>query len=94
MALSISANPQTFNWGLAILLCLMYIAFDFLYAIYYMFVAKKKALSAANTAVAMYLLSALGTISFVHNPWYITSIAIGSFIGTYIAVKYFSDKIK
>ena len=85
---------QEFNWGIAILLTLMYIAFDALYAIYYMFVAKKKALSAANTAVAMYLLSALGTITFVHNPWYITSIAIGSFIGTFLAVKYFSDKIK
>jgi uncharacterized membrane protein YfcA len=87
-------NHDQFNWGLAILLGLLYIAFDFLYAIYYMFVAKKKALHAANTAVIMYLLSAFGTISFIHNPWYITSIAIGSFIGTYIAVKYFSDKIK
>lgn len=87
-------SHDQFNWGLAILLFFLYIAFDFLYAIYYMYVAKKRAFAASNVSVLMYLLSAFGTISFVHNPWYITSIAIGSFIGTYIAVKYFSDKIK
>lgn len=87
-------EPEEFNFWVAFLLFLTYIAFDFLYAIYYIFVAKKQAVYAASTAVAMYLLSAYATVTYLKNFYYITSIALGSFVGTYVAVKYFSDRIK
>jgi len=87
-------NQEQFNWGVAILLFLTYVAFDFLYAIYYIFVAKKKAFLAASTGVVMYLLSSFATIVYLKNFYYITAIVIGAFIGTYVAVKYFSDMSK
>ena len=87
-------GPEVFHWDVALLLFLLYIGFDFLYALYYIFVGKKKAFLAACTAVAMYLMSAFGILSFFKNPWYICAIAAGSFVGTYVAVRYFSDKIK
>jgi len=89
-----SESHQTFDLWIAFFLIIMYIVYDALYAIYYMFLEKKKPLSAANTASAMYLIGAIGTITFVHNPWYIASIAIGSFLGTFLAVKYLPNKIK
>lgn len=87
-------NQEQFDWGIAIILFLTYIAFDFLYAIYYIFVAKKQAFLAASTGVVMYLLSSYATIVYLKNFYYITAIVMGAFIGTYVAVKYFSDSIK
>ena len=85
-------NQEAFDWGVAFLLFLTYIAFDFLYAIYYIFVGKKQAFLAASTGVAMYLLSSFATIVYLKNFYYITAIVLGAFIGTYTAVKYFSGK--
>lgn len=87
-------NQEQFNWGVAFLLFITYIAFDFLYAIYYIFVAKKQAFLAASTGVVMYLLSSFATIVYLKNFWYVLAIVMGAFIGTYVAVKYFSDTIK
>lgn len=82
---------QEFSWWIAIALLLGFIAYDFLYAIYYIFVSKKMAFMAANTACALYLIGSVSTIAYLGNLYYLIPIILGSYIGTFIAVKYFSD---
>jgi uncharacterized membrane protein YfcA len=87
-------SEDEFSFWMSVLLFFTYVAFDFLYAIYYIFVSKKQAVYAATTAVVMYLLSAFATVTYLKSFYYVISIVLGSFVGTYIAVKYFSDKVK
>ena len=82
---------QEFNWWVAIALLLGFITYDFLYAIYYIFVSKKMAFMAANTACALYLIGSVSTIAYLGNLYYLIPIILGSYIGTFVAVKYFSD---
>lgn len=85
---------ENFNIWLGLLLLALYIAYDFIYAMYYVFVSKRQAILASFSAVALYLMSAFSIVSFLKNQYYIIFIIIGSFIGTYVAVKFFSDKFK
>lgn len=82
---------QEFNWWVAIALLFGFILYDFLYAIYYIFVSRKMAFMAANTACALYIIGSVSTIAYLGNYYYLIPIFIGSYIGTYVAVKYFSD---
>ena len=82
---------QEFNWWVAIALLFGFILYDFLYAIYYIFVSRKMAFMAANTACALYIIGSVSTIAYLENYYYLIPIFIGSYIGTYVAVKYFSD---
>lgn len=82
---------QEFNWWIAIALLFGFILYDFLYAIYYIFVSRKMAFMAANTACALYIIGSVSTIAYLGNYYYLIPIFIGSYIGTYVAVKYFSD---
>jgi hypothetical protein len=84
-------SNDDFSWGIAAILLLGFIAYDFIYAIYYIFVSKKKAFMAANSACALYLIGSFSTIAYLGNLYYLIPILIGSYIGTYVAVKYFSD---
>jgi hypothetical protein len=82
---------QEFNWWVAIALLFGFILYDFLYAIYYIFVSRKMAFMAANTACALYIIGSVSTIAYLGNYLYLVPIILGSYIGTYVAVKYFSD---
>ena len=82
---------QEFSWLIAIALLFGFILYDFLYAVYYIFVSKKMAFMAANTACALYIIGSVSTIAYLGNYYYLIPIFIGSYIGTYVAVKYFSD---
>ena len=82
---------QEFSWWIAISLLFGFILYDFLYAIYYIFVSRKMAFMAANTACALYIIGSVSTIAYLGNYYYLIPIFIGSYIGTYVAVKYFSD---
>lgn len=82
---------QEFSWLIAIALLFGFILYDFLYAIYYIFVSRKMAFMAANTACALYIIGSVSTIAYLGNYYYLIPIFIGSYIGTYVAVKYFSD---
>lgn len=83
-----------FKLWLAALMFLLYIAYDYVYAIYYMYVAQKRPFMAANSAVTLYMLSSLATVIFLGNKLYLIPILLGSYIGTYIAVKYHPVKDK
>ena len=82
---------QEFSWLIAIALLFGFILYDFLYAVYYIFVSKKMAFMAANTACALYIIGSVSTIAYLGNYYYLIPIFIGSYMGTYVAVKYFSD---
>jgi hypothetical protein len=84
---------EPFNWWIAIILFLTYIVIDYLYAVYYIYVGKRAAIKAGIVAAFMYVLLSYGVIAYTKNPWYIVSIALGSFLGTYIAVKFFPEKV-
>lgn len=83
-----------FSVLIAIGLFFLYILFDFFYALYYIFVAKKKAVLAASTAVLMYLISSMSVVYYLKDFRYMWGILAGSFIGTYVAVKYFNKDDK
>ena len=82
-----------FNWWIALALFATYIVIDYLYAVYYIYVGKRQALKAAFSAAALYGLLSYGVIAYTQNPWYILSIISGSFVGTYVAVRYFPEKL-
>ena len=71
-----------------IILFIVYFAFDILYTRYIMSVTKLKAIQAANISVIMYGLTALGTIQYVENLLNIIPIVIGSWVGTYVIIRY------
>lgn len=77
-----------FSWYQAGLVFVVYIFFDILYALYVICVSKQRAVAASFVSSALYSLGAFGVMSYLNNPWYLIPLALGAFIGTYIAVKY------
>lgn len=79
---------MTFSIWIALFVTILYMVIDTLYAIYTISVTKRKAKTAAITAALMYGLLACGVFAYIQNPWYIVFTAIGSYIGTYLTVKF------
>ena len=77
-----------FNPFLALGVFVAYVLVDGLYAYYTLAVVSRSAVSAATTGAAMHFLLALGVISYIKNYWYILPLALGSWLGTFIVVKY------
>ena len=61
---------------------------DILWALYIARVGEKKPLSSACMATFMWVFGAFVVVSYTEDPVYLVPAAIGSFIGTYFAVKY------
>ena len=83
---------DSFNVWLALGLFLAYFAVDALYAIYTISVVKRRALASANISFVMHFLIAIGVLSYVNNFFYVLPLAAGSWVGTYLATKYY-DKL-
>jgi hypothetical protein len=81
-----------FNWLLAVGLFFAALALDAVFALYTIYVIKKRALAAANMSLLTYLLGAAGIVSYVNNKWYIIPLSLGAFAGSYIIVKHESNK--
>ena len=75
-----------------LILFVVYFAFDILYTMYVMSVSKLNALQAANISAMLYLLTAWGTIEYVNNFLNIIPIIVGSWLGTYLILKYEGKK--
>lgn len=75
-----------FSWVVALMVFLAYIVLDILYALYTLAVNRLQPARAATTGSLMYFLLALGVFSYTHNPLYVISLVLGSWIGTYVAV--------
>lgn len=69
-------------------LFVMYLLIDGLYAIYTTWIIGHKAVRAASAGSVMYVVIAFGTISYVHSYWYVIPIFAGSWIGTFVTVKW------
>lgn len=82
---------QDFNWWTALTVFVVYVFFDILYALYVICVSRRQALAASGISAVLYSLGAYGVMNYLHNPLYLIPLAIGAFIGTYVAVKYMGD---
>jgi len=76
-------NPIT--W---IFLFIVSVIFDVTYTKSVLVIARVKARSAANLSVLMYLLTAYGTINYMHNIFNLIPIIIGAWVGTYYILKH------
>ncbi len=65
-----------------------YVLVDGLYAYYTITVVKREAVKAATTGAAMHFLLALGVLSYVKNYFYVIPLAMGSWLGTFLVVRY------
>lgn len=79
---------QSFDFEIAILILVTYVVLDGMYAYYTVSVTKKKPFVSASVGASMHFLIAFGVLNYVENYLYIVPIALGSFIGTYLVVRY------
>lgn len=79
---------KEFSWGMAFLVFIAYVALDILFALYTLAVSELRPIQAANTGALMYFLLGFTVFSYTRNPLYIPSVALGSWIGTYVVVEY------
>ncbi|NDD52631.1 hypothetical protein EBZ39_01920 [bacterium] len=80
-----------FSWLTALIVFVVYVFFDVLYALYVICVSRRQAISASAISSVLYSLGAYGTMNYLHNPLYLIPLAAGAFLGTYIAVRYMGD---
>lgn len=81
----------------AFMITVAYILIDAQYATYTMLIQKQRAFAAALVASLMYALMAYGIIAYTSEPIYVIFVSIGSFIGTYLAIRiniWHSNKIR
>ncbi len=86
--MEIHEHWQSFNILTGIALLGMYTLIDAMYAYYTVVVIKKRPLMSANVSAIMHFLLAFGVLSYTQNYLYVVPIAIGSWIGTYLVVRY------
>ena len=77
---------QTFDFGTAVIIVIIYAVMDILFAYYTYGVVEKRPFRAANTGTLIYVLSAIGVTRYVDNYLYIIPLAIGGWLGTYFVV--------
>lgn len=76
-----------FSLGVAVLVFLIYICIDGMYAYYTIAVTGKQPFKAATVGSAMHFLIALGVLNYTENSFYIIPLALGSWVGTYAVVR-------
>lgn len=77
-----------FSYLLGVGVFVAYVLVDGLYAYYTITVVNREPVRAATTGAAMHFLLALGVLSYVKNYLYIFPLAMGSWMGTYLVVRY------
>ena len=61
---------------------------DALYALYTLRLTQKKAFQSAMFGSLIHILTAFTVISYTKNYLYLIPLVIGSFVGTYLVIKY------
>jgi len=82
---------STFSWTTAAIVFVVYVFFDILYALYVICVSRRQAVAASAISAVLYSLGAYGVMNYLHNILYLLPLALGAFIGTYVAVRYLGD---
>lgn len=81
--LEIQNSYSDLNWFICLSLLVIYFVVDSLYATYTLMVTEYRPYSAATAASLIYLLLAIGVMSYVENFLYVFPIMIGSWLGTF-----------
>lgn len=76
------------NLKIAILLFAIQIIIDSAYCVYTKAVSQHKPLKAALSGCSIHFFLAIGVINYVKNYFYVIPIALGSFVGTYLILKF------
>ena len=79
-------NWSSFSFVTAIIIFIVYILIDGMYAYYTLAVAEKRPVVSATTGSLMHFLIAFGVLNYVQNFLYLIPLAIGSLIGTYLVI--------
>lgn len=79
---------NNFNWLMALGVMISYVVVDGLYAKYTLEVVSLKPFMSATIGAGMHFLLAFGVINYTENWLYIFPLAIGSWVGTYLVVKF------
>ena len=85
---SIADYYTEFSWLTALMVLGAYIVLDILYAYYTIAVGRLLPARAATTGSIMYFLLAVGVVNYSHNPLYLGSVVVGSWIGTFAVVEF------
>ncbi len=80
---------QQFDFAVAGVVFVAYMVTDALYAYYTLAITRKQPIVAASVGSGMHFLIAFGVLQYVQNYLYIVPLAIGSWIGTYVVVRFF-----
>ena len=83
---------EEFSWPTALIIFIVYIFIDVLYALWTIYVNERKALQAACCTSAIYVLIAFGVVNYSKNHWYVIPLASGAFLGTFMGVKFKEKK--
>ena len=75
-----------FSYARPMLIFLVYVVIDALYAMYIMSVEGRRAFAAALISSILYSLLAYGVVSYSQNILYLLPLASGAFVGTYLTV--------
>jgi uncharacterized membrane protein len=81
-------NWQQFDVITALVVFVAYLSIDGMYAYYTIAVTKRKPFESASVGAIMHFMIAFGVLNYVQNYLYVFPLALGSFIGTYLVVKY------
>mgnify|MGYP001559334685 CR=1 FL=1 len=82
---------QSFNFLTATIVLIAYLIIDAMFAYYTFAVTKRMPIMAASIGSLMHFLMAFGVLNYVQNYLYIIPVAVGSWLGTYLVVKYHLD---
>jgi ABC-type bacteriocin/lantibiotic exporter with double-glycine peptidase domain len=77
-----------FSWWIFVLITVVYVFIDGLYALWIYQVAATQPLASSITAGVLALLITFGVISYTSNPLYIIGVVVGSAVGTYVVVSW------
>lgn len=86
--MDILSHWQAFDFKIALIVFIAYLIVDAMYAYYTITVTKKKPLTSASVGALMHFLIAFGVLNYVENYLYVVPLALGSWIGTYLVVRY------
>lgn len=82
---------QSFNFITATIVLIAYLIIDAMFAYYTVAVTKRMPVMSASIGSLMHFLMAFGVLNYVQNYLYIVPVAVGSWLGTYLVVKYHLD---
>jgi hypothetical protein len=86
--MNFASHWNSFDLQIAVVLLFTYMLIDAMYAYYTVVVTRKRPLASANISSIMHFLIAFGVLSYTQNYLYVIPIAMGSWVGTYLVVRY------